>query len=155
MDAMPLAVPTVPPQAYVAAGPWTSFFVAVLFVLLFPLLPLGAELLFTGRITFASLSLVTATYAISLSMSSRNLATWALGFMVGFVFSTLFGWSMGLGTGWPGPAHRLERQLSAGSLAFWLPVVIIAAVFTLHLWERYVRHVKHKELYPDFLQPVR
>ncbi len=48
-------------RAEPVAGPWTSYFVAVLFLLLFPLLPLGAEFLFTGKITVASLTLVTAT----------------------------------------------------------------------------------------------
>jgi hypothetical protein len=89
------------------AGPWTSYFVAVLFLLLFPLLPLGAELLFTRQVAVGSLALVTATYAISLSISSRNLAVWALGFMLGFVFSSISGWSSAPGNHLY-PAYRLD-----------------------------------------------
>lgn len=60
MDAVPLPSEGVRRDAGPIAGPWTRFFVAVQFLLLFPLLPLGAELLFTGKITIASLTLVTA-----------------------------------------------------------------------------------------------
>jgi hypothetical protein len=132
------------------AGPWTSYFVAVLFLLLFPLLPLGAELLFTRQVAVASLALVAATYAISLSMSSRNLAVWALGFMLGFVFSTIFGWSSAPGTRLL-PAYRLDGGPEAAGVAFWAPTCMILVIFGLHLWERFVRHVQKKEPFPEFI----
>lgn len=155
MDAVPLATDGVRPgtrgKAAPIAGPWTSFFVAVLFLLLFPLLPLGAELLFTGTIMVASLSLVTATYAISLSISSRNLATWAVGFMLGFIFSTIFGWSSAPGNQQFHPAHRVDAGPAATGGALWAPTAMILVIFGLHLYERYVRHVKKKEPFPEFL----
>ena len=141
-------------QVPAVAGPWTSFFVAVLFLLLFPLLPMGAELLFTQRITVSSLALVTATYAISLSMSSRNLAVWAVGFLLGIVISSIFGWSMGVGGGLAAAYHRGGGSPLARP-GLWLPVGVIGLVFGLHLWERFVRHVRGKELFPEFLNPVR
>lgn len=150
MDAVPLSNVRVHQEEAPVAGPWTMYFVAVLFLLLFPLLPLGAELLFTGKIMVASLTLVTATYAISLSISSRNLAVWALGFMLGFVFSTIFGWASAPGNQFD-PAYRLDKGLAAATVALWGPLVIIAGIFLTHLHERFVRHVKKKEPFPEFL----
>lgn len=134
-----------------AGGPWTSFWVAVLFLLLFSLLPLGAELGFTGQITVASLTLVTATYATSLSMSSRGLLSWAFGVMVGLVFSSAYGWSVALDG--LEPAYRLDEGSTAGEFALWAPTAMLAVIFTLHLGERYYRHMRRKELFPDFLKP--
>jgi hypothetical protein len=132
-----------------AAGPWTSYFVAVQFLLVFPLLPLGAELLFTSQVAAASLMLVAATYAISLSMSSRNLAIWSIGCTFGFAFSALFGWSMGLGS--EKVAFTLSTGIEFPSGWFWTPVCAIAFVFTLHLWGRFERHVEDGEPFPEFL----
>lgn len=132
------------------AGPWTSYFVAVLFLLLFPLLPLGAELLFTGQVAVSSLVLVTATYAISLATASRYLGVWALGLMLGVVFSTIFGWASAPGTRLD-PAYRLDAGPAAPGVALWVPAIMILAVFAMHLWERFIRHVQKKEPFPEFL----
>lgn len=105
-----------------SGGPWTSFFVAVLFLLVFPLFPLGAELLFTGQITMASLMLMTATYATSLSMSSQHVGRWALGLTVGLMFSTLFGWCMGQAASGMGAAVRLQPGPTAHPGWFWFSV---------------------------------
>lgn len=150
MDAVPLPSEGVQRDAGPIAGPWTRFFVAVQFLLLFPLLPLGAELLFTGKITIASLTLVTATYAISLSMSSRNLLSWAFGFMLGFIFSTLFEWASAPGNHFA-PAYRLDAGPSEAGGALWIPVVVILGLFTMHLGERFIRHVQKREQFPEFL----
>jgi hypothetical protein len=154
MDAIPLPSPGVRPGAAPVAGPWTTYFVAVLFLLLFPLLPLGAELLFTGKITVASLTLITATYATSLSISSRHLGLWALGFLLGFSFSMVFGWASAPGTGLD-PAYRLDAYRLDGGPAtaagLWVPAAVIMIIFGLHLGERYVRHVQKNEPFPEFL----
>lgn len=57
-----------------SGGPWTCFLVAVLFLLVLPLLTLGAELLFTQQIAMASLMLMTATWPCP-----RRRGTWADG----------------------------------------------------------------------------
>jgi hypothetical protein len=153
MDAVPLSregARTRTQRAVPIAGPWASYFVAVLFLLLFPLLPLGAELLFTGKIMVASLTLVTATYAISLSIASRHLGVWALGFMVGLIFSMIFGWASAPGNQLS-PAYRLDGGPAAANAARWGPVAIILGSFVLHLGERFVRHVQKKEPFPEFL----
>lgn len=150
MDAEPLSTEGMRRDASPIAGPWTSFLVAVQFLLLFPLLPLGAELLFTSKITIASLTLVTATYAISLSMASRNLLFWTSGFMFGVIFSTLFGWASAPGNRFD-PAYRLGAGPSATGGALWGPIAVILCLFTVHLGERFIRHVQKKELFPEFL----
>jgi hypothetical protein len=144
-------LPDPEPRAYASVGPWTSFIVAVQFLLLFPLLPLATELAFTREITVASLTLVTATYATSLAMSSRSLFNWALGLMTGLVFSSVFGWSMALTR--PAPAYRVGEGTMAGGLALWVPAIVLAGMFTLHLWERHERHVERGEVFPEFLKP--
>jgi hypothetical protein len=134
------------------AGPWTSFAVAALFLLLFPLFPRGGELLFTEQITISSLMLVAATYAISLSASSRYVLSWAMGITVGLVFSALFGWCMGIGDQRIGPAYRLGAGAVAGSGWLWAGMVGIGVVLVMHAGERFARHVKEKEPFPEFLR---
>jgi hypothetical protein len=159
MEAVPVSTHPAPGEvevrAYVVAGPWTTFFVAVQFLLLFPLLPLGAELVFTGQITVASLALVTATYVTSLALSSRSLALWSSGSMMGICFSAMFGWATAQSKAPLGPAYRLGGGETASPAFLWAPLGVLAGIFFLHLAERYVRHVRHKELFPEFLKPVR
>jgi hypothetical protein len=97
-----------------SGGPWTSFFVAVLFLLVFPLFPLGAELAFTRQINISSLMLTTATYSVSLSVTSTHVGRWALGITFAFIAATLFGWSMGMGDTAIGPAYRFGQGPVAG-----------------------------------------
>lgn len=134
-----------------SGGPWTSFFVAVLFLLLFPLFPLGAELLFTQQITMASLMLMTATYATSLSMSSQHVGRWAVGLLMGLMFSTLFGWCMGRGDGSMGAAFRLQPGPAAHPGWFWFSLLGIGSMFAVHVYERYRRHVTNGDPFPEFL----
>lgn len=150
MDAVPLSRRRAARRTGPVAGPWTSFLVAVQFLLLFPLLPLGAELLFTGKVTVASLTLVTATYAISLATASRNLMFWASSFMFGVIFSALYGWASAPGNRFD-PAYRLDAGPLAGRGALWGPVIVILGLFTVHLGERFIRHVQKKEVFPEFL----
>ena len=150
MDAVPLPGEGIRRRTEPIAGPWTSFFVAVQFLLLFPLLPLGAELLFTGKVTISSLTLVTATYAISLATASRNLLFWASSFMFGVIFSALFGWASAPGNRFD-PVYRLDAGPLAGRGALWGPLVVIVGLFAVHLCERFIRHVQKKELFPEFL----
>ncbi len=134
-----------------AGGPWTSFFVAVQFLLVFPLLPLGAELAFTGKINASSLMLVTSTYAISLSMSSVHVGRWAFGIMVGLIFSGLFGWTMGLAEQGLGTAYVLGGS-AGGDGWLWAAGTGIGTIFGTHLWERVSRHLYDQEPYPEFLK---
>lgn len=135
-----------------AGGPWTSFFVAVQFLLLLPLLPVGAELAFTGRINMSSLMLITSTYAISLSMSSIHVGRWAFGIMVGIVFSGLFGWTMGIGDQALGPAYLLGHGPGAAPGWLWTAGIGIGLIFATHLRERVIRHIHDQEPYPEFLK---
>ena len=135
-----------------SGGPWTSFFVAVLFLLAFPLFPLAAELAFTEQVSMPSLMLTTATYSLSLSVTSTHVGRWALGITFAFIAATLFGWSMGAGEERIGPAYRLGEGPVAGegwlgSAAFFIGVLLL-----MHLWERFERHVAEGEPFPDFLR---
>lgn len=135
-----------------AGGPWTSFWVAVLFLLLFPLLPLGAELGFTGKIAMSSLMLVTASYSISLSMSSNHMGRWAVGIMIGIIFSGLFGWSLGRGDTVIGPAYLVGSGPVAAPRLLWVAGIGIVLIFGMHLRERLIRHIRNEEPFPEFLK---
>jgi hypothetical protein len=135
-----------------SGGPWTSFLVAVLFLLAFPLFPLGAELAFTGQINMSSLMLTTATYSLSLSVTSTHVGRWALGTTFAFMAATLFGWSMGVGDAVMGPAYRLGQGPTAGRTWLWGTAFIITIVLATHVWERFVRHVIEEEVFPEFLR---
>jgi hypothetical protein len=135
-----------------SGGPWTSFFVAVLFLLVYPLFPLGAELAFTGQITISSLMLTTATYSLSLSVTSTHVGRWALGITFAFGAATLFGWSMGIGDAVIGPAYRLGEGAMAGKAWLRLAAFGIGVVLLTHLWERFQRHVMEGEVFPEFLR---
>jgi predicted ABC-type exoprotein transport system permease subunit len=117
-----------------SGGPWTSFFVSVLFLLVFPLFPLGAELAFTKQINISSLMLTTATYSLSLSVTSTHVGRWAVGITFAFVAATLFGWSMGIGDAVIGPAYRLGQGAMAGEVWLWGAAIIITFVLVTHLW---------------------
>lgn len=133
-----------------SGGPWTSYLVAVLFLLMLPLFPPGAELLFTRQIAMSSLMLMTATYAISLSASSRHVRRWAVGLMLGLAFATFFGWWIGRGDG-TAAAFPIEPGPGAHAGWFWASVGGIALIFMLHLHERYQHHVTDLDPYPEFL----
>jgi hypothetical protein len=133
-----------------SGGPWTCYLVAVLFLLVLPLLPLGAELLFTQQIAMSSMMLMTATYSISLSASSRHVGRWAVGLILGLTFATLFGWWMGRGDGMAA-AFRLQPGPAAHAGWFWASAGGIIFIFMLHLHERYQRHVTDLDPFPEFL----
>ncbi len=74
---------------------------------------------------------------------------WAFGFLLGFVFSMVFGWASAPGTRLD-PAYRLDGG-PATAAGLWVPAVVITIIFGLHLVERYVRHVQKREPFPEFL----
>jgi hypothetical protein len=135
-----------------SGGPWTSFFVAVLFLLVFPLFPLGAELAFTRQINISSLMLTTATYSVSLSVTSTHVGRWALGITFAFIAATLFGWSMGMGDTAIGPAYRFGQGPVAGKAWLGSAAFVVGVVLLTHLWERFERHVVQGEAFPEFLR---
>lgn len=137
------------------SGPWQWFLVALLFLVAFPLFPIGAEALFAQQVHLSSLALVTSTYAISLAMSSRNLLVWALGLIIGMGFAVMFGWAMGVGDDVIGPAWRHPPGGTSGSPGVWSAGLALATTFLLHIFERFFRHVVDGEPFPEFLKEVR
>jgi hypothetical protein len=85
-------------------------------------------------------------------MSSRSLAVWAIGLMIGIIFSSLYGWSMALSNAALDPAYPAGSGVAASRAKALASAGMLAFVFAMHLWERYVRHVKRGELFPEFLK---
>jgi len=78
------AIPGVPYE-------WQNFLFCLLLHISLPLLPLGLELWFSGKIDERSVVLTAAMYSIAIGLSSRNLALFGLCILSGLLFSAAFG----------------------------------------------------------------
>ena len=105
----------------------SNFLACVLLHLLLPLLPVLIELLLREGVGTATLTLTAALYSMSIGLSSKNVAMFALCVLVGLIFATLFG-SVALRDG----PDTLVRVASIAS---------IGVVFLIHALERFNRHV--------------
>jgi hypothetical protein len=116
-----------------------QFGVCLLFHLFVPLLPLLAEAAASGGTTSPStLYLAASAYALSIGVSSRNILSWGLFFVLGLTFAFLFGLSKA-------PAAAIGiRQASL------FPKAGIILVFLIHCFERYNRHVVDREQFFSF-----
>ena len=142
------------PRRSGAARPsrWESFGIAFLYLLIFPLFPIGAEAIFSrGPVGVPTFALVAATYAVSQAVSCRYVGFALLDFAIGAAFATIFGFSMGLGQG---PDGRLVPQavlMAANPMWKRTTIAAIVLIFVMHLVERYIRHVSEEEPFPEFM----
>ncbi|HET6230009.1 MAG TPA: hypothetical protein VFE05_08070 [Longimicrobiaceae bacterium] len=108
--------------------------------MIFPLIPLLFEWLFTGNVALTSVTLVAGNYALAVAFATKQPFIWMLGSFLGVVFAGVFGFCTGAA------AHPYLDHVgfiaASGS---------IIAVFVLHTGERYVRHVVKKEAFPEFM----
>ena len=105
----------------------SEFTVAVIFLLIFPLLPLLFEFWISGTLTDSSAVVVASMYAFSIAFATRLKFVFALALLVGVIFAMAYGAIM----------------IKASSLAHALPcsVFTIGAFFGAHVMERYKMHV--------------
>lgn len=140
-------LPKVAPAA-AAMTPWRvpgppdhvqQFGVCLLFHLFVPLLPLLAEAAAAGGAPSSStLYLAASAYALSIGVSSRNILSWGLFFVLGLTFAFLFGLSKA-----PDAAVAV-RRVSV------FPQAGIILVFMIHCFERYNRHIVDREQFFSF-----
>lgn len=116
-----------------------QFGVCLLFHLFVPLLPLLAEAAAAGGAPSSStLCLAASAYALSIGVSSQNILSWGLFFVLGLMFAFLFGLSKV-------PAAAVGLR---GADLF--PKVGIVLVFLIHCFERYNRHIVDREQFFSF-----
>jgi hypothetical protein len=130
----------------------TYFAVALFFLLLFPLLPLEAECLATGRLEAKSVAVVTCTYAISVALASRvELIGW-LGLIVGLLFGAVYGFALGSGDSSLDAMYLVSRGYPPMQGWVLWNTLGVGTVFLLHAAERFYRYVVNGEPFPDFIQ---
>jgi hypothetical protein len=117
-------------------GGWQDFGLAVIFHLLFPLLPVLIELMATARVTETTLTLTASLYAIGIGVASPNRLVFGLAIFAGVVAAIAFGFVTGSPDSFAG-----ARELS---------VVVIVFFFLTHAVERFWLHVGKREVFFKF-----
>lgn len=109
---------------------WSNYLLCLLLHMSLPLLPLGFETLVRSEHlpSIQTLNITAAFYAISIGLSSKNVAMFGLGIFVGVCFSVLFG------------IASSNPNLN-DDMYFYSPIACIVAIFIIHACERYNRHV--------------
>jgi hypothetical protein len=109
--------------------------VAVIFLLIFPLLPLVAEYFRTNDIKEDSLTLCLAFYAFTLSVSTKYKSNFATSLLLGIIESFRY-----KGTG------NLSGIPFYNSLEFYIFILL----FSMHFIERITRHLGKSEIFFNF-----
>ena len=117
---------------------WQNWLLSIFFLLLFPLVPLLFEWLFTGGVSSSSLQLIASTYAITVSVSSRDMLLFGIGMLIEFIFAVFYGYSVSVSAGIHG----------ANGAA----IAAIVFVCLFHSFERYNRHVVERAPFLEFMQ---
>lgn len=90
-----------------AASPWQEYGLALLFQLVFPLVPLGIEAILKGNVSEPILTMAAAMYALSIGVASRQRLVFGMTIFIAFVEAVAFGVSSKSGEAPPGDAWSL------------------------------------------------
>lgn len=121
--------------------PAQQFALCVILTLIIPVLPLFFEWLFKGDIKLDSLTMAAAMYAMGIGVASKNMALLGVGLLEGIIFSVFYG-------------RTSYEQHSPHDAAFWwAAMAAMGVMFFFHGIERYNRHVRLREPFPDFMRP--
>jgi hypothetical protein len=112
--------------------PWRNFLTSMVGHVVFPLLPLVLEWIFSDKISNTSLTLMAAFYAFSITLTSLSHLQFMIGVLICAFFSSIFG-------AIPLLNHGIIF-LSSTKIMF-LSITTIAVIFIWHAIERYNRHV--------------
>jgi hypothetical protein len=123
-------------KAPIMSRPWQNFFVSLCLHIALPLLPLGLELWFSGAVQPKSAVLTAALYSMAIGISSQYIALFGLCILASFLFSAVFGFL------------SVHGNLNAADSLAYLMIAIFAAIY---IRERYVRHVRRKIDFFEFL----
>jgi len=128
---------------------WQNFFSAILFLLLFPLVPILLEYMLTDEVTAPTATLTAGMYTIGVGISSRGQFFFASSVFIGVVLIALFGNVVGIEherkvLGAAAATHIANRWAIPGSYA------CIALIFAWHGLERFSRHIVDRSPLFDF-----
>lgn len=117
-----------------------DYILCILLHMMLPLLPIGLQMLWQGSVDGKTLLLTAAMYMIAIGISSRNVASFGLSLVGSIAYAASYGVAVSTrGT----PGWLLNTA--------WIGWVGIAAVFIMHLLERYNRHVVDRVPFFEFL----
>ena len=120
-----------------------QFCFCITLTLIWPLLPLAFELITTDKVKLDSITLGASMYAVGIGVSSRNIALFGLGILQGFIFGTFYGFII-----------SKTDNIPHYSFFLILPILGIVIIFFSHAVERYNRHVRLREQFPDFFKYI-
>jgi hypothetical protein len=120
--------------------PSQQFISCLILTLIWPLLPLGFEYFIKGEIKLDSITLAASMYAVGIGFSSKRIDLFCVALLQGFIFCLFYGLAQNSGS----PPHP--------SIIFRASVVGMLIMFLFHASERYNRHVRLLEPFPDFLK---
>jgi len=126
-----------------------SFFVCIIFHMVFPALPLVFELIESGRIAEKALVLFTSLYAATIGVSSRNQLVFGSTMLVSIVFSFVYGFTLRddpvpLSAAMPTSGVISESIVEATTsvdLTTWIAIITLICLVVQHVAERYNMHV--------------
>ncbi|HEX6749020.1 MAG TPA: hypothetical protein VF092_17105 [Longimicrobium sp.] len=129
---------------------WENYVLCLLFHLLVPLLPLGFELAFTGRVRTSSLLLGASFYIIGIGVSSASRLFFGASLVTGLIFAAIYGNAVSRETSGVPPAAAQHGPTSRGPLDS-APVWALLVFGAAHAGERYMRHVAGRASFLEFL----
>jgi hypothetical protein len=115
-----------------------AFWSSVIFLLLFPWVPLLAEWGATGHVKSSSLQIFVALYGLGLGAASQDEVRFGYGVLAAIMFSISYGSILAM-------ENSTVAEPGGGfNSVFWWWVTMLAGVslFIWHAAERYTRHVK-------------
>lgn len=127
---------------------WGQYFISVGFLLLFPLVPLGLEWLFTSQVAAKSLTLASSMYALRIGSASRRLPFFVFAVFISIAQFTAFGYVVAMDV-----IRNINPEAvpaTSGKLIA-LCYGCISLIFIIHAIERYRRHVIERAPFLDFI----
>lgn len=144
-----------PKKWWLQKSRWGNFGAAVIFVGIFPLLPLAFEAAFTGEVTSDSVMITAALSGLAVALTSRNPMTFALFLAFTIVAAGFYGHAA------PSPSDAQQAygsvahiRISAttpdngslGKVFFWSLIAPLVAA----LGQRFLRHVRRDDKFFEF-----
>lgn len=110
---------------------WQNFLSCSIVYLIIPLCPIIFSLIKNNKVSESDILLSAAMYTITIAISSKERMVFWFGFLAGLVLSFAYG-----------NAANPEESIGNGRL---FGVISICLFFSLHLLERYYRHILYNE----------
>ncbi|SIT48158.1 conserved membrane hypothetical protein [Paraburkholderia ribeironis] len=118
---------------------WQQFLFCVILTILWPLFPLGFEWLISDAVKTESVALTASMYAIGIGVASKYQGLFGVALMEAVFYILFYGLSVK-----GHPPHEALILFVCGAGMF--------LMFVCHTAERYNRHIRLQEPFPDFMR---